>query len=258
MLLAWADAVEVFVMLGLDAVTQSGDLKDPESLRAQLQQLRRRVAAQTESWQMCGGVPPNQVQNLTNLMDTDSSSTCERALPEGVVQLVTSFHQCGGNVGDTCDIPLPAFVTSQGDIWYKDQHGHEDKEYISLFADNVTIEGRTPLQMYSDWFNALSASFAADLGSVIEEIQVEKRMQHFVVVWAWGPLASLDILPISFLSGSSVVSVPFNATMPMLSKAFPAPQRVQDMLIGAIPPRMLGTTTATQVLSEVVADFCDL
>jgi len=26
------------------------------------------------------------------------------------------------------------------------------------------------------------------------------------------------------------------------------------MLIGAIPPRMLGTTTATQVLSEVVAD----
>jgi len=85
---------------------------------------------------------------------------------------VTSFHQCGGNVGDTCDIPLPAFVTSQGDIWYKDQHGHEDKEYISLFADNVTIEGRTPLQMYSDWFNALSASFAADLGSVIEEIQV--------------------------------------------------------------------------------------
>jgi len=40
MLLAWADAVEVFVMLGLDAVTQSGDLKDPESLRAQLQQLK--------------------------------------------------------------------------------------------------------------------------------------------------------------------------------------------------------------------------
>ena len=31
------------------------------------------------------------------------------------------------------------------DIWYKDQHGHEDKEYISLFADNVTIAGRTPL-----------------------------------------------------------------------------------------------------------------
>ena len=81
------------------------------------------------------------------------------------MQLVTSFHQCGGNVGDTCDIPLPDFVTGQSDIWYKDrpgtevlpqlifemsyklescqdQHGHEDKEYISLFADNVTIEGK--------------------------------------------------------------------------------------------------------------------
>eukprot|EP00439_Symbiodinium_sp_Y106_P060590 s3931_g8.t8 len=167
MLLAWADAVEVFVMLGLDAVTQSGDLKDPESLRAQLQQLKSGSADRI-------------------MADTARRHVKEHCLK---VQLVTSFHQCGGNVGDTCDIPLPAFVTSQGDIWYKDskmpllsvlhlppgwqdQHGHEDKEYISLFADNVTIEGRTPLQMYSDWFNALSASFAADLGSVIEEIQV--------------------------------------------------------------------------------------
>ena len=120
-------------------------------------------------------------------------------------------------------------------------------------------------------------------------------------------LSGAELRPISFLSGSSVVSVPFNATMPMLSKAFPAPQRVQeteqqkglshsaricslqshahhmpsastaalgirqmgfpakfqtnvamntcfhswyreDMLIGAIPPQMLGTTTATQAM----------
>ena len=30
-------------------------------------------------------------------------------------QLVTSFHQCGGNVGDTCNIPLPSFVTGEKD-----------------------------------------------------------------------------------------------------------------------------------------------
>eukprot|EP00439_Symbiodinium_sp_Y106_P060598 s3931_g8.t10 len=219
MLLAWADAVEVFVMLGLDAVTQSGDLKDPESLRAQLQQLKSGSADRI-------------------MADTARRHVKEHCLK---VQLVTSFHQCGGNVGDTCDIPLPAFVTSQGDIWYKDskmpllsvlhlppgwqdQHGHEDKEYISLFADNVTIEGRTPLQMYSDWFNALSASFAADLGSVIEEIQV-----------GMGPAGELRY-PAYQLSQWKFCGV------------------VQDMLIGAIPPRMLGTTTATQVLSEVVAD----
>ena len=26
---------------------------------------------------------------------------------------------------------------------WQDQHGHEDREYISLFADNVTVEGRS-------------------------------------------------------------------------------------------------------------------
>ncbi|CAE7662413.1 BAM1 [Symbiodinium sp. CCMP2456] len=169
LLAAWADAVEVFVMLGLDAVTQSGDLKDPESLRAQLQQLKSGSADGIMADVWWGATEPSaksyKFDGYKQLVDMCKSIGLK-------VQLVTSFHQCGGNVGDTCDIPLPAFVTSQRDIWYKDQHGHEDREYISLFADNVTIEGRTPLQMYSDWFNALSSNFAAELGSVIEEIQV--------------------------------------------------------------------------------------
>lgn len=169
LLAAWADAVEVFVMLGLDAVTQSGDLKDPESLRAQLQQLKSGSADGIMADVWWGATEPTaksyRFDGYKQLVDMCKSIGLK-------VQLVTSFHQCGGNVGDTCDIPLPAFVTSQRDIWYKDQHGHEDREYISLFADNVTVEGRTPLQMYSDWFNALSSNLAADLGSVIEEIQV--------------------------------------------------------------------------------------
>ena len=35
---------------------------------------------------------------------------------------VMSFHQCGGNVGDSCDLPLPTWVTNVGvsnnNIWY--------------------------------------------------------------------------------------------------------------------------------------------
>jgi beta-amylase len=38
-----------------------------------------------------------------------------------------SFHQCGGNVGDQCNIDLPSWVLSVGnnnpDIFYTDQHG---------------------------------------------------------------------------------------------------------------------------------------
>ncbi|CAE7596792.1 BAM3 [Symbiodinium natans] len=156
-------------MLGLDVVTPSGDLKDPESLKNQLNQLKggKVDGIMADVW--WGATEPSaksyKFDGYRQLVDMCKGIGLK-------VQLVTSFHQCGGNVGDICDIPLPSFVTAQQDIWYKDQHGHEDKEYISLFADNVTIEGRTPLQMYSDWFAALSSSFAADLGGVIEEIQV--------------------------------------------------------------------------------------
>ena len=45
------------------------------------------------------------------------------------LNLASSRHrgQCGGNVGDDCDIPLPSWVLSVGqsnpDIWYTDQQG---------------------------------------------------------------------------------------------------------------------------------------
>ena len=37
-----------------------------------------------------------------------------------------SFHECGGNVGDACDIPLPPWVISAGkqnDAFYKGTFG---------------------------------------------------------------------------------------------------------------------------------------
>ncbi|CAE7678643.1 BAM3, partial [Symbiodinium pilosum] len=88
------------------------------------------------------------------------------------VQMVSSFHQCGGNIGDACYIPLPEFVRKETDIWYKDAGGKETQEYISLFADDVVVGGRTPLQMYSDWFTAFAAEFAEDLGAPIIEVMV--------------------------------------------------------------------------------------
>lgn len=55
-------------------------------------------------------------------------------------QPVMSFHSCGGNVGDDCDIPLPDWVTSVGatnpDIYYTDQDYSPDDEYLSLGVDN--------------------------------------------------------------------------------------------------------------------------
>lgn len=54
---------------------------------------------------------------------------------------VMSFHQCGGNVGDACNIPLPSWVRSVGDsdagIWYTDAEvsAHNCRVTARLFAD---------------------------------------------------------------------------------------------------------------------------
>lgn len=90
---------------------------------------------------------------------------------------VLSFHQCGGNVGDECNIPLPSFVTSVGqsnnNIWYHDRDGVTTQEYISLFADNQALfNGRTPLNLYGDYMTAFASSFSKYLGNTIPEIQV--------------------------------------------------------------------------------------
>jgi len=108
------------------------------------------------------------------------------------VQFVASFHRCGGNVGDECDIPLPPFVRQNHGVWYTDKAGNQNQEYISLFADNVSLQdGRTPLDMYGDWMMALAANFSSKLGSTISEIQVgmgpcgELRYPSYVPANGW-------------------------------------------------------------------------
>ncbi|BAF27255.2 Os10g0565200 [Oryza sativa Japonica Group] len=67
------------------------------------------------------------------------------------LQMVMSFHQCGGNVGDSCNIPLPGWVLeemkSNPDIVYTDRSGRRNPEYISLGCDTLPVlKGRTPIQ----------------------------------------------------------------------------------------------------------------
>ncbi|KAF0930120.1 hypothetical protein E2562_030293 [Oryza meyeriana var. granulata] len=93
------------------------------------------------------------------------------------LQMVMSFHQCGGNVGDSCNIPLPAWVveemSSNPDIVYTDRSGHRNPEYISLGCDALPVlKGRTPIQVYSDYMRSFRDTFRDYLGNVIVEIQV--------------------------------------------------------------------------------------
>eukprot|EP00927_Polykrikos_kofoidii_P042211 TRINITY_DN3606_c0_g1_i1.p1 TRINITY_DN3606_c0_g1~~TRINITY_DN3606_c0_g1_i1.p1 ORF type:complete len:435 (+),score=80.23 TRINITY_DN3606_c0_g1_i1:88-1392(+) len=162
-------ATEVFIMLPLDIVSSSGQLKDKNALGSQLDKMR---GANIDGfmadiwWGLTEPSPRSYnfdyVRELVDMAKTRSMR----------VQFVASFHQCGGNVGDVCSIPVPTFVTDTNGIWYKDQFGNEDKEYVSLFADNIAVGGRRIVQMYSDWFHAFATTFKEDLGATITTIQV--------------------------------------------------------------------------------------
>jgi beta-amylase len=81
------------------------------------------------------------------------------------VAAVLSFHQCGGNVGDTENIPIPTWVwkdladkygTNDLNIGkYKSEQGNYSPEVIQLWADKYAVN------YYSNVMNAFKTSFAA-------------------------------------------------------------------------------------------------
>ena len=68
------------------------------------------------------------------------------------IQAIMSFHQCGGNVGDAVNIPLPQWVLDVGesdpDIFYTNRAGNRNKEYLTIGVDNQSLFGeRTAVQV---------------------------------------------------------------------------------------------------------------
>lgn len=80
------------------------------------------------------------------------------------IQAVMSFHAAGGNVGDTCKISLPDWISEIGsrnpDIYYTDKQGYRNKECLSLGCDTEPLFwGRTPVDMYRDFISAFADTF---------------------------------------------------------------------------------------------------
>ncbi|KAJ7952612.1 Beta-amylase [Quillaja saponaria] len=167
--------VPVFVMLPLDTVTHGGSLNKPRAMNASLMALKS------------AGVEGVMVDAWWGLVEKDGplkynwegyADLVQMVQRHGLkLQVVMSFHQCGGNVGDSCSIPLPPWVLEEisknPDLVYTDRSGRRNPEYISLGCDSMPVlRGRTPLQVYSDYMRSFRNRFRASLGSVIVEIQV--------------------------------------------------------------------------------------
>uniref|UniRef100_A0ACD5TM78 Uncharacterized protein n=1 Tax=Avena sativa TaxID=4498 RepID=A0ACD5TM78_AVESA len=167
--------VPVYVMLPLDTVGPGGQVLRARALAASLMALR---SAGVEGvmvdvwWGVVERDGPGQY-------DWEGYAELVRMVERAglKLQMVMSFHQCGGNVGDSCNIPLPpwvlAEVSANPDIVYTDRSGRRNPEYISLGCDTLPVlKGRTPVQVYSDYMRSFRDRFSGYLGTVIAEIQV--------------------------------------------------------------------------------------
>ncbi|KAK3225054.1 hypothetical protein Dsin_004916 [Dipteronia sinensis] len=167
--------VPVFVMLPLDTVTVAGNLNKPRAMNASLMALKS------------AGVEGVMVDAWWGLVEKDGplkynwegyAELIQMVQRHGLkLQVVMSFHQCGGNVGDSCSIPLPPWVLEEisknPDLVYTDRSGRRNAEYISLGCDTMPLlRGRTPIQVYSDYMRSFRDRFSEYLGEVVEEIQV--------------------------------------------------------------------------------------
>ncbi|GJN11476.1 hypothetical protein PR202_ga29674 [Eleusine coracana subsp. coracana] len=94
------------------------------------------------------------------------------------LQAIMSTHQCGGNVGDNVNIPIPQWVRDVGDadpdIFYTNRAGTRNIEYLTIGVDDQPLfHGRTAIQMYADYMKSFRENMAEFLNAgVIIDIEV--------------------------------------------------------------------------------------
>eukprot|EP00932_Pfiesteria_piscicida_P000943 SRR837773.10922.p1 GENE.SRR837773.10922~~SRR837773.10922.p1 ORF type:complete len:411 (-),score=62.73 SRR837773.10922:105-1337(-) len=117
------------------------------------------------------------------------------------LQAVMSFHQCGGNVGDSVSVPIPSWALNparERGLLYQDHAGKMSEDCLSLSADNEQMfpgqngQGkRSALRCYHDYMVAFAEEFAQYLGNTVVEIQVgmgpcgELRYPSYMMSQGW-------------------------------------------------------------------------
>jgi alpha-amylase len=96
---------------------------------------------------------------------------------------VVSFHQCGGNVGDDCSIPLPSFVWEPFQIcgvagwctstpvenYYVSEYGNTDREATSPWGvgnDRTLIDMRDFMEAFESHFSSGATDFRGDIQEI--------------------------------------------------------------------------------------------
>ncbi|KAG8080224.1 hypothetical protein GUJ93_ZPchr0007g5253 [Zizania palustris] len=171
-----ANYVQVNVMLPLDAVTVDNKFVKGDEIRAWLKKLTEVGVDGVMSdvwWGLVEGKAPG-------VYDWDAYKQLFKVVQEAGLKLqaIMSLHQCGGNVGDVVNIPIPQWVRDVGDsepdIFYTNRGGVRNIESLTLGVDDQPLfHGRTPIQMYADYMKSFRENMAEFLDAgVIVDIEV--------------------------------------------------------------------------------------
>ncbi|XWS35785.1 hypothetical protein CRYUN_Cryun20dG0025700 [Craigia yunnanensis] len=178
--------VPVYVMLPLGVFYMNCELIDPKSLLDQLRILKsvNVDGVMIDCWWGIVETHTPQVYNWSGykrlfqivrdlgLKLQMSTSALSNA------QVVMSFHECGGNVGDDVHIPLPQWVSEIGqsnpDIYFTDREGRRNSESLTWGIDKEQVlKGRTAVEVYFDYMRSFHVEFDEFfVDGIISEIKV--------------------------------------------------------------------------------------
>ncbi|KAF5811622.1 putative beta-amylase transcription factor BES/BZR family [Helianthus annuus] len=154
--------VPVYVSLPLGSINMKCELVDPDNLLKQLRILKsiNVDGVMIDCW---WGIVEAHVPQEYNWKGYKRLFQMAREL-KFKLQVVMSFHECGGNVGDDVCIPLPHWVAEIGrsnpDIFFTDRSGRHNPECLSWGIDKERVlRGRTASEVYFDYMRSFRVEF---------------------------------------------------------------------------------------------------
>ncbi|XP_010934794.1 beta-amylase 2, chloroplastic isoform X4 [Elaeis guineensis] len=187
--------VPVYVMLPLGVINMEGEVVDPEGLMKQLKILKsvNVDGVMIDCW---WGIVEAHAPQEYNWNGYKQLFQMVREL-KLKLQVVMSFHECGGNVGDDVYIPLPHWVTEIGrsnpDIYFTDREGRRNQDCLSWGIDKERVlRGRTAVEVYFDYMRSFRVEFNEFFeDGIIAEIEVglgpcgELRYPSYPAKYGW-------------------------------------------------------------------------
>ncbi|XP_059598971.1 beta-amylase 7 isoform X1 [Vitis vinifera] len=154
--------IPVYVMLPLGVISMKCELVDPDGLLKQLRILKsvNVDGVMVDCW---WGIVEAHAPQEYNWNGYKRLFQIVREL-KLKLQVVLSFHECGGNVGDDVCIPLPHWVAEIGrsnpDIFFTDREGRRNPECLSWGIDKErNLRGRTAVEVYFDFMRSFRVEF---------------------------------------------------------------------------------------------------